>query len=112
MIQFYAEDPTISHTCPEESETCKADAILPDCTNVSILIDRCMLTDVKQLWEMGIKTVCSCCGHGKQNAAFIVVAPEESERMKELGYEEAPPRYAHCADCGAFFKPKYFGMEV
>jgi len=29
-----------------------------------------------------------------------------------LGYEEAPPRYAHCKDCGVFFRPKLFGMEV
>ena len=112
MIQFYSEDTAISRTCPMESELCNADAVLPDCTNVSILVDRCILADVKHLWRLGVKTVCSCCGHGNQDSAFIVVDPDESEKMKELGYEEAPPRYAHCKDCGVFFHPKLFGMEV
>lgn len=112
MITFYSEDTAIPRACPQENEDCKAEAVHPDCAKVAVLIDRCVLADVKRLWALGIKTVCSCCGHGNQAAAFIAVEPEESGRMKELGYEEAPLRYAHCKDCGEFYKPKHFGMEV
>ncbi len=51
-----------------------------------VAIDKCLLKEVVGLWEMGIKTTGCCCGHGKPELAFIGVAPEYIERMKELGY--------------------------
>lgn len=114
MIQFYAEDATITHTCAKECAACQADAVLPDSKGMcSILIDRCVLADVLSLWELGVKTVCSCCGHsGNEHGAFVAVDHKDSERMKALGYEEAPLLHDHCVGCGAFFRPKLFGLEV
>lgn len=51
-------------------------------------IDKCLLTEVKDLWERGIKTTGCCCGHGK-HTPFIGVFPEDIPRMKELGYQVA-----------------------
>lgn len=50
-------------------------------------VDKCLLPEILRLWELGIKTTGCCCGHGKQELAFIGVVPEYIPRMKELGYK-------------------------
>lgn len=50
-------------------------------------VDKCLLPEILCLWEMGIKTTGCCCGHGKQELAFIGVTPEYIPRMKQLGYQ-------------------------
>lgn len=50
-------------------------------------VDKCLLPEIVQLWEMGIKTTGCCCGHGNQGLAFIGVMSEYIPRMKELGYK-------------------------
>ena len=52
-----------------------------------VSIDKCLLTEIIQLWEMGIKTTGCCCGHGNKAMAFIGVQDSYIEKMKELGYE-------------------------
>lgn len=70
-------------------------------------IDRCLLPEIQGLWGHEIKTVCSCCGHGDAEAAYIVADSADREKMAALGYEERPPQMKHCEKCGAFFKPKW-----
>jgi len=74
-------------------------------------IDRCIRGEVRELQEAGIRTVCSCCGHGLERAGYIAVDREDREKMIALGYEERAPRYAHCTACGVFFRPKDAGKE-
>lgn len=50
-------------------------------------VDKCLVAEVINLWEMGIKTTGCCCGHGDQEFAFIGVEPEYIPRMKALGYK-------------------------
>lgn len=52
-------------------------------------IDRCLMPDIRQLWNMGIKTVASCCGHGIA-PGVISVEPGFDGAMLELGYERMP----------------------
>lgn len=44
------------------------------------------LRDFRGLWSLGVKTVASCCGHGKA-IPVISVAAEHEEAMLWLGYE-------------------------
>ena len=69
-------------------------------------IEPCVLSEIKNLWALGIETVCSCCGHGDKDAAFIVVDAGSADRMAEIGYERIPEKYGICTDCGVFFKAK------
>lgn len=52
-----------------------------------VSIDKCLLPEIIQLWERGIKTTGCCCGHGNTDMSFIGVRFEDIEKMKELGYE-------------------------
>ncbi|MBZ7124663.1 hypothetical protein [Klebsiella grimontii] len=49
-------------------------------------IDACILSEVVGLWEAGITTIESCCGHNKASS-YIAVAEEDAGRMRALGYE-------------------------
>lgn len=51
-----------------------------------VSIDKCLLPEILQLWELGIKTTGCCCGHGKESA-FIGVQKTDIEKMKKLGYK-------------------------
>ncbi len=53
-----------------------------------IAVDKCMLPEILNLWEAGIKTTGCCCGHGRE-APFISVAPEFVERLESAGYVHA-----------------------
>ena len=55
---------------------------VPKCVS----IDKCLLPEIINLWELGIKTTGCCCGHNKLKP-FINVAPEYIEKMKSLGYK-------------------------
>lgn len=51
-----------------------------------VSIDKCLLSEILKLWELGIKTTGCCCGHGDSTKAFIGVSDESIPTMKELGY--------------------------
>lgn len=51
-----------------------------------VSIDKCLLKEIVDLWEKGIKTTGCCCGHGEKEP-FIGVVPEYIEQMKKLGYK-------------------------
>ena len=50
-------------------------------------VDKCLLPEILQLWEMGIKTTGCCCGHGNKSAAYIGVDESYIDKMKSMGYE-------------------------
>ncbi|HEY3494809.1 MAG TPA: hypothetical protein VGK73_08995 [Polyangiaceae bacterium] len=52
---------------------------------VTVQIDSCILAEVTLLWSIGILTLESCCGHGRQQG-YLAVYPESSERMLRMGY--------------------------
>lgn len=52
-----------------------------------VAIDKCLLPEILQLWELGIKTTGCCCGHGQRDKAFIGVRFEHIDKMKDLGYK-------------------------
>lgn len=49
-------------------------------------IDRCILPTVEFLWELGIETIESCCGHGKATG-YVAVVPHHGKVMKALGFD-------------------------
>lgn len=49
-------------------------------------IDRCLLSEILELWFTGITTTGCCCGHNKQ-APFIGVIDRDIPEMKRLGYK-------------------------
>ena len=51
-----------------------------------VSIDKCLLPEILNLWEMGIKTTGCCCGHGK-GEPFIGVDFDDIQKMKNLGYK-------------------------
>ena len=53
-----------------------------------VAIDKCLIKEIIDLWEHGIRTIGCCCGHGDAKQAFIQVELEDIPKMKALGYEE------------------------
>lgn len=51
-----------------------------------INIDKCLIHEIIDLWEKGIKTTGCCCGHGDSNKAYIGVETTSILKMKQLGY--------------------------
>ena len=51
-------------------------------------IDGCIASDIAYLWYNGVKTLNSCCGHGKIPAG-VIVADCSIEIMKSLGYKNS-----------------------
>ncbi|HBM3190509.1 hypothetical protein [Klebsiella michiganensis] len=49
-------------------------------------IDACIFSEVLGLWEAGITTIESCCGHNKASS-YIAVAEADAGKMRELGYK-------------------------
>ncbi|ARD61578.1 hypothetical protein Y71_17205 [Kosakonia radicincitans DSM 16656] len=48
-------------------------------------IDACLVSEVIGLWQRGITTIESCCGHGKASS-YIAVIPDDDHKMLALGY--------------------------
>lgn len=53
-----------------------------------IAVDKCILPELKSLWDLGIKTYGSCCGHNVYPSE-IWVAPEHIQQMIDLGYRQS-----------------------
>ena len=66
-------------------------------------IDKCLLSEVVGLWELGIKTTGCCCGH-KKSEPFISVRKEYGGIMLHLGYE-IQHNMPSC-DINCYFVPK------
>ena len=55
-----------------------------------VTVDKCLLREILDLWESGIKTSGCCCGHGDYSRAFIGVRKEYSQAMLNKGYKLFP----------------------
>lgn len=70
----------------------------------NVMIDACLVDEIKDLWIKGIHTQGCCCGHNNQYAAWIGVVTGDAGRMKDLGYVNyLNPNYPN-DDC--FFIPR------
>ena len=102
----------VPHKCMAESESCNVKVSMPardsDRVAEDIYIERCILSEMQWLWKQGIKTLCSCCGHGLAYNAFITVDKACKDRMEALGYESPPDMLDVCANCdwGIMYVPK------
>lgn len=54
-------------------------------------IDACLAAEVATLWNHGIRTIESCCGHGVA-ASYIAVEEQYIGQMKALRYVPSPSR--------------------
>lgn len=72
-------------------------------------IDNCILEEIKQLWESGIQTSESCCGHNVA-PAYISVIDTHIPKMLEHGYENliliGQPSFDERGFRADVFKPK------
>jgi len=53
----------------------------------NVCIDVCLVSEIFELWRLGIATTGCCCGHNKGGIAYIGVEEEFIPKMKELGYK-------------------------
>ena len=67
----------------------------------TVNIDKCLLREVLDLWEQGIKATSVCCGHGKLVHRHISVMPESVDKMLALGYR--PQRFMADKQGASFF---------
>ena len=90
--------------CRRENPECRAYTDLPD-GDKGAMIDRCLLPELRAMWEQGIQTVCCCCGHG-ETEAYIRVKGEYAGTMREMGYEECEHHACVMYEGTAAFRPK------
>jgi len=51
-----------------------------------IQIDRCLVPQIKRMWELKIKTFGCCCGHGKRKG-FISIPLSHAEKAIDNNFE-------------------------
>jgi len=54
----------------------------------TVCIDKCLVDEIKYLWNIGIRTTGCCCGHNIQQG-YIGVIDKDISQMKNLGYTVA-----------------------
>lgn len=54
-----------------------------------VCIDSCIASIITYLWYNGIETISSCCGHGNDNLAHVIVADSSVEKIKKLGFKKS-----------------------
>ena len=69
----------------ENTISMKAPFPLPNREDGWVGIDTCIATEIGWLWKNDIKTINSCCGHGKKHSWVIV--NKESEPFMDKHYE-------------------------
>lgn len=69
-------------------------------------IEWCVSPELLELWQQGIQTVCSCCGHGKDEESYIRVRDEYADAMRALGYERYEPHECVIYRNSAAFRAK------
>jgi len=60
---------------------------LPYKKGVFVFIDKCLLSEIIELWKMGVITGGNCCGHGKLEPTICIMGDESIKIMKKLGYK-------------------------
>jgi hypothetical protein len=69
----------ISYNQPEKYQIIKTKILFYKYLNKTVCIDACIADCIKQLWEAGIKTTGSCCGHNKNKPSVIVKTNTEKK---------------------------------
>ncbi len=72
------------------------------CWNKLQEIDNCILDELQQLWDLGIKTEASCCGHNLVSGTIIINCLYSAFIMRNMGYIE----YSDPGLQGFWFYPK------
>lgn len=72
-----------------------------------VCIDACLATEIAWLWLRDVRTIESCCGHGKL-AGYIAVEEGCVEEMRRLGYLNVAEGDRR-GDNAPFFYPKCHG---
>lgn len=81
--------------CDCGSYECTVSFPMPDCWKTTrdqriISCDVCIAYEIMDLVKKGIRTLASCCGHGKYISNVIVAEDEESiSNMENLGYKHS-----------------------
>lgn len=57
-----------------------------------VYIDMCIIPEIVYLWNQGVSTAASCCGHGFEYGD-IAVSNSSIDIMERLGYERIPNDY-------------------
>lgn len=94
--------PLVTCCCPKVGPTVDNDThraatlkrpahMYPTARGDVIGVDPCIVPMVRWLWDQGIWTMASCCGHHRARPS-IGVAPEHSRHMLDLGFESFPDR--------------------
>lgn len=65
------------------------------------LIDLCLVNEIRELWDKGVSTYASCCGHGRIHGT-IAVDEKDRQKMVELGYKTVAEN-----DCTFISKSKH-----
>ena len=60
-------------------------AVIVICGEYRFDADKCLRTEILKLWQEGVKTVASCCGH-RQVLPIISVQDESVPLMEAMGY--------------------------
>lgn len=60
-----------------------------------ITLDICVIPEIKWLWDNGVRTTGSCCGHGDRSLAVICADDNSQSKMEKLGYKPHP-KAPHC----------------
>ncbi|WP_431785921.1 hypothetical protein [Paenibacillus lactis] len=56
-----------------------------DISEEVITVDKCLVDEILELWDLGIRTTGCCCGHNKL-PGYIGVIDEDIQKMISLGY--------------------------
>ena len=89
MVELAKREYSINVECCEIPE-CSVEVTVPGGA-VAHCVDYCIVPELKKLWKHGVCTICSCCGHGDVDAAYIRVDALSADKMRELGYVQYEP---------------------
>lgn len=88
---------------------------LPECATRVVVpggevaheMEACIVDELKDLWKQGVRTVCSCCGHGDDRMAYIRVDAPSAPKMEALGYVQTELHKCLFHAGSVAFHPKY-----
>lgn len=84
-----------NHNSESEKESLQENAVLVSpFSNQKVSIDYCISKVVSHLWDNGIITGGSCCGHNKENPNIIITNDNTKEKIDSIKslIEEIDPR--------------------
>lgn len=49
----------------------------PQYSDRKVLVDLCMVPLIRTLWDAGVWTLGSCCGHNNRHASIVIARPDD-----------------------------------